>query len=344
VSTYDTRASSVVLAYRNGSGDPGTFNTFSYNANFTSTSGKLSAQFGLHYVNFSDAESDVTQHGFGGGAVALFEFPLGSRYESGVPRTAMAFYLGGVPTGYFSGENNALTLPFVLGLAVPLSPAPFLTLTPWYELAISGNIDTVFRPANVQLTPEMVIGPDGELALDSDLVMEIAAQGIETEFSVAVPMRAGLEAALHLGERTDINVYAMGSTLGGAFSGGFVKTFGVALVFRWDDIVPAVLPAERRLEREDCGAIEQRFRACPLSRNWTPPEARPAAQPPSSTPPAPPEPAVPPAAPAPPPDPPPADPPPPPAAPPVPPPPDAGDAPLEEGSVGGLPPTAAFPQ
>ena len=46
ISTYDTRASSIVFAYRHGASAEGPFNSFSYNANFSSTIGKLSAQFG----------------------------------------------------------------------------------------------------------------------------------------------------------------------------------------------------------------------------------------------------------------------------------------------------------
>src|SRR6187551_2203622 len=76
VSTYDTRASSVVFGYRHGFSDAGSFNTFSYNANFTSTSGRLSAQFGIHYVNFKEAEADTRAHGVAGSGVAVLEFPI----------------------------------------------------------------------------------------------------------------------------------------------------------------------------------------------------------------------------------------------------------------------------
>ncbi|HEY3667426.1 MAG TPA: hypothetical protein VGL19_15570, partial [Polyangiaceae bacterium] len=91
ISTYDTRASSIVLAYRHGSSDAGPFDTFSYNANFSSTSGKLSAQFGLHYVNFASQESASTAHGIGASGVALFVFPVAGRYDDGVPKAAIAF-------------------------------------------------------------------------------------------------------------------------------------------------------------------------------------------------------------------------------------------------------------
>jgi len=276
VSSYDTRASSVVFSYRLGASDAGSFNTLSYNANFSSTTAKLSAQFGLHYVRFGNDESDVTQHGIAGGAVALFEFPVADRFDDGVPRAALGFYVGGVPTGYFSGEQNALTLPLTMGLVFPVSPVAALTLTPSFELAPSANLDTRFIPTQIDVDPNDLVGPDGQIEIDADLVQRIAAQGIETEFSVSVPMRVGLELAIHLGEGADFNVYGGLSTLGGAFRGSLVKTVGAGLVIRWDDIVPAVLPPERRLAREDCGAIEERFRACPNSKAWQPPGANPA--------------------------------------------------------------------
>ena len=130
VSTYDTRASSIVFAYRRGFGSGGSFNTFSYNANFTSTTGRLSAQFGIHYVNYAAPSSAVVAHGVAGSGVAVMVFPITDRYADGVPRAALALHLGGVPTAYISGERNFLTLPFVLGFGVPLSPAKFVTITP----------------------------------------------------------------------------------------------------------------------------------------------------------------------------------------------------------------------
>ena len=122
VSTYDTRASSVVFAYRHGFSEAGDFNTFSYNANFTSTSGRLSAQFGIHYVNFLQDGADARAHGVAGSGVAVLEFPVAGRFDDGVPKAAVALHLGGVPTAYISGERNFLTVPFVLGFGVPLSP------------------------------------------------------------------------------------------------------------------------------------------------------------------------------------------------------------------------------
>jgi hypothetical protein len=294
VSTYDTRASSVVLAYRHGFSDAGSFNTFSYNANFTSTSGRLSAQFGIHYVNFKQTEADTRAHGVAGSGVAVLEFPVAGRYENGVPKMAVAVHLGGVPTAYISGERNFLTLPLVLGFGVPMSPGRMLTFTPWYELAISTNLDTIVKPEGVTIDSSSVqVDPNtGTASLKPGAVQSALAKGVTIDVGVSVPMRLGLEAALHLGKSADLNFYGMFSTLGGAFSGDSVKTLGAALVVRWDDIVPAVLPKTEAQPSESCEATERRFRACPTSRFWLTPEQR--GQPPTSSPsPPPPAPAAP---------------------------------------------------
>jgi hypothetical protein len=296
VSTYDTRASSVVFAYRHGFSDAGSFNTFSYNANFTSTSGRLSAQFGIHYVNFKEANADTRAHGVAGSGVAVLEFPVTERYDDGVPKAAFALHLGGVPTAYISGERNFLTVPFVLGFGFPISPSRFITFTPWYELAFSANVDTIVRPEGVSIDttdPSVVtIDPNTHMAtLKQEAVQNALAKGVTVDVGVSVPMRFGLEATAHLGKTVDLNLYGMFSTLGGAFSGDSVKTVGASLLFRWDDVVPAVLPKPMVVEHESCEATERRFRACPNSRFWLTPEQRGQAPAPEATPVPPPAPA-----------------------------------------------------
>ncbi|HEY1533400.1 MAG TPA: hypothetical protein VGF76_05265 [Polyangiaceae bacterium] len=286
ISTYDTRASSVVLAYRHGASDAGPFNTFSYNANFSSSSGKLSAQFGLHYVDFASKENDSTAHGIGASGVALFVFPVAGRYDDGVPKAAIAFDVGAVPTAYVSGQRNFLTVPLVLGFGVPLSPHQAVTITPWFEIAPSANLDTVFKPGGIQLGNDVVVPSPGcdlsnpisaqqcKYTLNQSAIEAAVQKGVTVDLSFKVPMRAGLDGSVHLGENADFSVYSGVSTLGGGFSGSSVFTLGAGLTFRWDDIVPAVLPVERRLDREGCDAIESRFRSCPNSRKWLSPEQR----------------------------------------------------------------------
>jgi hypothetical protein len=285
ISTYDIRASSVVLAYRHGASDAGPFNAFSYNANFTSSTGKLSAQFGLHYVNFASKENDSTAHGIGASGVALFVFPVAGRYDDGVPKAAIAFDVGAVPTAYVSGQRNFLTVPLVLGFGVPLSPHKAVTITPWFELAPSANLDTVFKTDGIQLGSNVVTpsGPECNnpatiqqchFTLNQGAIEDAVKKGVTVDLSFKVPMRAGLDGSVHLGESVDFNVYSGVSSLGGGFAGSSVLTLGAGLTFRWDDIVPAVLPVERRLDHEGCDAIEGRFRSCPNSRKWLSPEQR----------------------------------------------------------------------
>src|SRR6478609_11298353 len=91
VSSWDARASNVSLGYRHGFMKGGGFNDVAYNADFTSTSGRLSAQFGLHYVNFTAKEGDPTAHGLAATATALIVLPLASRFDNGLPKAALAF-------------------------------------------------------------------------------------------------------------------------------------------------------------------------------------------------------------------------------------------------------------
>lgn len=275
-----------MLAYRHGASDAGPFNAFSYNANFSSSTGKLSAQFGLHYVNYASKDNNSTAHGVGASGVALFVFPVAGRYDDGVPKAAISFDVGAVPTAYVSGERNYLTVPLVLGFGVPLSPHKAVTITPWFEIAPSANLDTVFKAADVQIGDNVVnkspecssmdptVLAQCKVTLNQSAIEDAVKKGVTVDLSFKVPMRAGLDGSVHLGESVDFNVYSGVSSLGGGFAGSSVLTLGAGLTFRWDDIVPAVLPVERRLDREGCDAIEGRFRSCPNSRKWLSPEQR----------------------------------------------------------------------
>ncbi len=356
ISTWDTRASSVVLAARPGFIDGGRFFIGSYNANFTSTSGNLSAQFGMHYLNFREMETDPVAHGLSGTAVALFSIPVTERFDNGTPKFAIGFFLGGAPAALIGGTLNYLSLPLVTGFGLPISPAKGITMTPWLELSPGFNLDT--RINEVSLDPQVVMSQycteaeiqagtcevPQNLDLDQEVVNYIVDEGVDIEFSTTVSARAGFDIALKASDGFDFRIGGTYGTIGTAFKGTRVLWAGVSLVWRWDDIVPAVLPAEKRLLKESCEDIETRFRTCPQSKRWMPPEAldAPGAQPPQGA-----APGAPPAAapPAPPPAQPPAAPPagPPPAAPPAPPPPAAQPAPPPPTAPPAQPPPAAPP-
>src|SRR6187399_1691686 len=116
VSSWDARASNVSLGYRHGFMKGGGVNDVAYNADFSSTSGVLSAQFGLHYVNFTPADGNPTAHGLAATATALFHLPLTKRYENGLPVAALVFLVGSAPTTLVSGSLNYVTIPLVLGV------------------------------------------------------------------------------------------------------------------------------------------------------------------------------------------------------------------------------------
>ena len=270
-----------MLAYRHTSSDAGPLNTFSYNANFSNTTGVLSAQFGIHYVNFDAKTNDSTAHGVGASGVALFVLPVAARWDDGVPKAAIAFDIGSVPTVYVSGQRQYVTLPLVFGFGVPLSPHKAITLTPWFEASISANLDTVFKSTDISVDPSWVTvmqDPNNpsqtKVGLKDGAVEAAVKNGVSIDSGFYVPMRAGLEADIHVSQTVDFDLYSSIATLGGAFGGASAFTLGAGLSFRWDSIVPAVLPVDRRLEREDCEAVEARFRSCPVSSKWLSPEQR----------------------------------------------------------------------
>lgn len=278
VSTWDARASSVVLGYRHGLLDGGGLNEVSYHANFSSTGGKLSSQFGLYYLNLSHDSSEPTAHGLAGSATAVFNLPVARRFDNGLPLAAIDFYLGSAPTALISGERNYLTLPFVLGFGVPMTPAKALTITPWFEFSPSVNLDTEIH--SFHITPEdakkyvdvNTMTGDINVNFTAGDVEELIGKSVDLKTSVAIGARAGLDLALHASDSFDFGLNAAMSSFGSAFSGTRVLYVGGGFAWRWDNIVSAVLPAEKRLLDESCDAVEQRFRSCPNSQKWRSPE------------------------------------------------------------------------
>lgn len=272
VHTWDARASSVVLEYERGLMDGGGMNVVSYHANFSSTGGRLSSQFGLYYLNFSEA-SNPTAHGLAGSATAVFSLPVASRFDNGLPRAALGLYFGSAPTALISGERNYVTVPFVFGVGVPVSPARAVTITPWFELSPSVNLDTVIHPYDFTGdNPLDYYDPvTGTVKLTSSDVERVLRESVDLEFGFRVGARGGLDIALHASDYFDFAVNASLSSVGTAFSGTRVVYLGGGFVWRWDNIVPAVLPAEKRLLTESCDDVEARFRSCPNSRNWRSP-------------------------------------------------------------------------
>lgn len=270
VSTWDTRASSVALEYQHGFMEYGGFNTVSYHANFSATSGVQSAQFGLYYVNFTRDEASATAQGIAASANAVFNIPVARRYENGLPLASIALSLGSAPTALVTGERNYVTIPVLAGFGVPVTPSKVITITPWFEFSPAVNLDTTIHPYEITEADRNRIIMNGMLT-QAD-VEQLVSESLELETSFGVGARGGLDLALHVSDAFDFKANATLSSVGTAFSGNRVIYLGGGLVWRWDDIVPAVLPMEKRLLKEPCDAIEARFRSCPRSREWRTPE------------------------------------------------------------------------
>lgn len=271
LSTSDTRASSVVLTYRQGLG-PLTPRMLSYNANFTATSGNFSAQFGAHVLQLRETTEGNMLYGAAATGAAVMSIPLASRFQSGVPRAALLFYGGAAPTAAISGERNFLNVPIGIGVGASLSPAPWLSITPWLEAAPGVDLDTTIHDPDLsEYEPDEndiqdVINGEEAVVFTEDDLRDVIADSIEMDVAFEIPMRAGLDVTARLSEKWSVNVNGYLTSLGSAFGGTKLVYLGAGLAFHWDDVVPSVLPPHKRLLDESCEDIETRFRMCPAGR------------------------------------------------------------------------------
>jgi len=250
VSTWDTRASSIVLSSRLGFMGDAQFAAYSYHANFTSTTGRLSAQFGLHYLNLAQRELHDSRRGGSASTVAVMNMPVTDRWDNGLPVAAIAFYMGAAPAVLTRGPANDITVPLVIGLGVPISPDDIVTITPWGEPSVSINVDSHIRSfdlvsASNEEFRDLRRSMGGTDELSESAVGDIVDEAVEVDFDVAIALRAGLDFAFHFGPRWSLNLGVALSSLGSAFEGPLVVTGVGALVYRWDDVVPSVLPPTR---------------------------------------------------------------------------------------------------
>lgn len=262
ISTWDTRASSVVIGFRPGFLSHGHFDMLSYNANFSSTSGDLSGQFGVHYLNVRTGEGLSVLQGMGATAIALFSIPALPRYDNGQPKLAVGLYVGSAPSVLINGHESYLSVPFPLGIGLPYSPAPQVLITPWFEASPGVNLDTQVRESTLPLDSTQFQSTNGSIHLTDAAVNQILNSAVTFRVRGTVGLRAGLDVAIRLADPVDLNLNAMLGSLGGGFAGTFVAWVGGGFTLRWDNVVPAVLPAQKRLSHEDCSAIETRYREC----------------------------------------------------------------------------------
>jgi hypothetical protein len=268
VSSWDTTLSTVAFTYDHGIMSNGHLLITGYNANFTSTTGKLSSQFGLHYLNYLPEGGARDSHGISGTAIAVYGVPVADRYDNGLPKAAFTFFFGGAPAALIGGQLNYLTIAIPLGLAIPFSPSRHLTIAPWVELAPSINFDSVITgySGTDLVDPETEEVPS---ELTPEQVESIIADSVEMDVSVSARFRGGVGFAFHLGDKVDLSVNATVGHVGSSFKEGFTFFVGGALVFGWDDPPSAVLPpAEPSFDRADCPSIYKRFKRCPYYKRF----------------------------------------------------------------------------
>ncbi len=265
ISTWDPRASSVVFGLSGQASGDGSFRALSYNANFSSTSSLLSAQFGLHYLTYREPDEEAPRaRGVSAGGVALFTIPLSERHASGLPETSLGIYVGGVPTLLVALERNYLSVPLVLGVGFPWSPSPLVTLTPWGELSPGLNLDTSLEEVSTDEAIEAA--SDGTLTRDE--VEDIAEEALQLRTERGMGKRLGLSTEVHLGRAVDINLHVT-IGLGEASALGL----GTSLTIRWDDVVPGVTGSRDAGRAPSCEQMRDSLRRCP---GMAPPEVRPA--------------------------------------------------------------------
>ena len=237
----------------------------SYNANFTSTSGRLSAQFGIHYVNFKEADADARAHGVAGSGVAVLEFPVAGRFEDGVPKAAFALHLGSVPTAFISGERNFLTVPFCSAWLAISRHARHLSSC----RSGSAPRDPSCGPNASRSTHSYVRSTPNGKASPRNVPGRARSEGRAIESGSRC--RASRLTDLPPGQNRRHHLYAclearwrLSAT---------TSTVGASLLFRWTTSSGGAAAAGRDRARE-LAKPRGRFRACPNARFWLTPEHR----------------------------------------------------------------------
>lgn len=243
--TWDPTASSIAVGGSMGFFGGGHIHFLSYGSSFSSASGNLSAQFGVHYANFLDVDQYSVQHGLSGSAAVLYSAPLLDRYANGIPELAFGFYFGVAPVIAIRGDRYSAWVPAAIGLALPYSPTDFLSLSPWFEVAVGLSAE-----ARVDLSSTAADSGD-DFSDVVDLVTRFGVTG-----------RGGLTVTFHIAELFDVNLTGTVFHLGNHFGGPIGGAVGAQILFHWDQTVPAVLPPARRVEGIDCETLGQLRASC----------------------------------------------------------------------------------
>lgn len=242
VSTWDTRASSVVGAYDVQSLPGGTLQTFTYNTNFSSTSSNLSSQFGIHYTTYEETDFG-TLYGLSFGAVTMYGRPILPRFANGMAPLSWNVYGGLVPVALIGVTHNYLSVPLVAGGGLTIAPFPMLSITTWVEAAPNFSFDTVINPVSINADDiSGTIDENGQISLTTEDVQNMLGDSVTIEAIFATAVRGGVTVAIHLGNRIDLNLRG---TLGtqNVQQNALVLGGGASLTFHWDRVVPAVIPS-----------------------------------------------------------------------------------------------------
>lgn len=250
--TFDERASSLGLLPTVMRAGSRSLDVLTYHTAYSSTTGRISSQFSVHGLRLVEAGGRAG-YGVSAGAVTMVTLPPSRRYDNGVPTSTLRIWTGLVPSGVFGAIYGNIWIPFTLGAAWTASPTPWLSITPWAEIA--AGLDAA---AEVQETKANLDTAGDDVVLSEEKVRDILKDAIRWNVGFGFGWRAGVEVAAHFGDRFDFAVLAGGARLGNEV--GWMAR--VALIFRWDDIVPGVLPDACRVPREPTPAL-------PLPRGGT---------------------------------------------------------------------------
>ena len=251
--TFDPRASSIVLSFDQAYSDRGDVLWAGYISNFSSTSGNLSSQFGVHYLRDTTLGPYIG-NGLAASAMTHYSVPLGRRWDNGVPRGALVLFGGPVPAVVAAGIGGWVQLPMSLGAAIGWSPLPGISLHGWAELL--GGVRVEARAEPLELIVDVakqkvdettrVTDQQVEVTLTAEDVEEVVNKAVRWQWRWWTGWRAGLNLKGDMGRHAEVNLRL-------AFSADprndLVTWFGATLVYRWDDIVPAVLPIGRLLRK-----------------------------------------------------------------------------------------------
>ncbi len=241
VATWDTRASTLGVAAHTAVMPSATLSSWSYLTDFSNTQGKLSSQFGVHFLQL---KVDSWQNGlYGGGANAttMFNQPLTRRYDNGLPIVAVAPSLSLAPNVLLNGERNHLSVPLNLGVGVSWAPKPWLVVTPNAEWSTSFDFDTHID-AYEYMSDDST---DDTVELSQQDIEEILEEAVTWEATVGGAWRAGLAITATLWRfdlQIDGGVLNLGSDTSQTLGRSLGWWSGMNVLWQWDRVVPAVLP------------------------------------------------------------------------------------------------------